>query len=361
MNNEEVTKVAVVQLAPDYMNLEGTLDIVCGAVERAGKKADVIVFPETFVPGYPYWRNATPGSKWAKYMVEYQKNSVRIPDDLECVLESARDLNVHVVLGVSESDTMPGSLTLYNTIVFIDSNGTVIGRHRKLMPTHGERMVWGLGDGADLRTYDTEFGKIGGLICYENHMTPVKSLLALMGEEIHAALWPGYWAAEKHTANKRRFDPSRDSIASCDIDCAVREYAFETQTFVISANMFLEPDVLPEGAFDIAAGGSAVVNPSGLYIQEPVFDRETIIYAELDPVDRLATKAYFDCIGHYARWDVVRLLYRARRNVPVEVFEETNENVLSSKELETLLNKFEIELKKIEDLVRAISKEIEGE
>ena len=355
---EKPVKVAVAQISPEYMDKEGTVDRVCKTIESAGRKgAEFVAFPEMFIPGYPYWRGVT-GTRWAEFMVTYQKNSVRIPDDLASILDSAGSAGVNVVLGVSELDSMPGSMTLYNTIVFISSEGRVIGKHRKLMPTHGERMVWGLGDGTDIKVHRTEHGAVGGLICYENHMTLVKSLLALMGEEIHFALWPGYWVAEKHTANKRRFDPESDRIASCDIDSAVREYAFETQTFVISANMYMQSDALPEGSFDIAAGGSAVVNPSGLYVVEPVFEEETAIHAELDPEERLATKAYFDCVGHYARWDVIQLVYRASENLPLERFEALSGQVLSSKELEKHLRELDIRLKKVEELVRSISEKI---
>lgn len=196
------------------------------------------------------------------------------------------------------------------------------------MPTHGERMVWGLGDGRDIEAYKTDVGMIGGLVCYENHMTPVKSLLALKGEEIHVALWPGYWVAEKTTAVKRRFDPEKDRIHQCDVDCAIREYAFETQTFVLSANMYLPSDLLPEGAFDIAAGGSSIVNPSSLYIVEPVLDRAEIIYADIDMQERMVTKAYFDCVGHYSRWDVVEIKHKEFEKIEIEKrLEEIEERV----------------------------------
>ncbi len=201
-------------------------------------------------------------------MVEYQKNSVKIPEDLEPIVEVAKDGEIGVVVGVSELDKTPGSLTLYNTVVFISPEGEFVGKHRKLVPTHGERTIWGMGDGTDLNVHEMKCS-VSALICYENHMTPFKSLLALRGEEVHVALWPGYWVAEKTTAVKRRFDPGKDKISACDIDCAIREYAFETQTFVLSANMYLPPDVLPEGSLDIAAGGSSIVNPSSLYIVEP--------------------------------------------------------------------------------------------
>ncbi|WP_202319651.1 carbon-nitrogen hydrolase family protein [Archaeoglobus neptunius] len=334
-------KVAIAQIEPEFMDKEGCVNRAARAVEKAGKNgAKLIVFPETFIPGYPYWRGIT-GQRWADYMVEYQKNSVKLPEDIEPVIEAAKSYGVNVILGVSELDKKTGSLSLYNTIAFVSSDGLYLGKHRKLMPTHGERTIWGLGDGRDIEVYLSGGFAVSGLICYENHMTPFKSLLALKGEEIHAALWPGYWVAEKTTAVKRRFDPSKDTINLCDVDCAVREYAFETQTFVLSANMFIPSDVLPEGAFDIAAGGSSVVNPSSLYLVEPVFDREKIIFAELDMEERMVTKAYFDCIGHYSRWDVVEIKYK----------EELQDEVMHS--LEKRLKDVELRLDK---LVEKLSK-----
>ncbi len=332
-------KVAVAQIQPDYMNKDGSIDIAAKAVEKAARKgADVIAFPETFIPGYPYWRGFT-GQKWAEYMLEYQKNSVRIPDDLTAVMEAAKDGEIGVVLGVSELDGRAGSLTLYNTIVYISKEGEMLGKHRKLMPTHGERMVWGMGDGRDIEVHN--FGKavVGGLICYENHMTPFKTVLALKGEEVHFALWPGYWVSEGTTAVKRRFDPEKDRIHQCDVDCAVREYAFETQTFVVSANTFMEPDALPEGAFDIAAGGSAVVNPSSLYVVEPVLNREELIFAELNMEERMVTKAYFDCVGHYSRWDVVEVRLKAE-DVLHKIDERLRKQEMEIKRLERLVEEF---------------------
>jgi amidase/nitrilase len=360
MKLEDSVKVAVAQISPEFMDKEATLDKACKTVESAGKKgAKLVVFPETFIPGYPYWRGVT-GLKWANFMVEYQKNAVKVPEDVENLCETAKDSAIALIVGINEMDKIPGSVTLYNTLLFIDSNGKILGKHRKLMPTHGERMIWGMGDGTDIQTYPTEAGILGGLICYENHMTPIKTLLAVQGEEVHAAVWPGYWAAEKHTANKRRFNPEKDKLSFCDIDCAIREYAFETQTFVISANLFLPADVLPEGSFDIAAGGSAIVNPSGLYLAEPVFNEERIIFAELDPEERLATKAYFDCVGHYSRWDVVQLHFKARQRVPLKISEDFAENILSSKKIEELVKNYEIKLKRVEEIVENLIKNSEG-
>jgi amidase/nitrilase len=146
----------------------------------------------------------------------------------------------------------------------------------------------------------------------------LKAALAFKGEEIHCAVWPGWWVQEKHPGIKRRWREG-DSKESCDQAHAIREYAFETQCFVVSASLFIPSEQLPDESrgFDIAAGGSAIVNPAGLYLAEPVLNREEIIYATLEADERRAMKAYFDAVGHYSRWDVVALSVREEAWEPV--------------------------------------------
>jgi len=303
-------KVAAAQVSPVFMDREATVDKACRTIEEAGRAgARLIVFSETFIPGYPYWRGLQPISRWSDLMVEYQKNALEIPSgDTDVLGDAARDADAVAVLGCTEMSDRRGSETLYNTILFIGNEGEVIGRHRKLMPTHGERVVWGMGDIGDVRVFDTEIGTVGGLVCYEHHMTLLKAAMAILGEEIHCAVWPGWWVMRRHPGDKKRFRQGEPSHL-CDIEYAIKEYAFETQTFVISVSQYIPDTELPKECadFNIAAGGSFIVNPAGVYLQEPVFDRETILYAELDADDRRHTKAYFDALGHYTRWDVLRL------------------------------------------------------
>jgi len=345
-------KVAIGQIAPDYMNKEGTINRACRAIEDAAKEgAKLIAFPETFIPGYPYWRGVLPISKWTDLMVEYYKNSVDIKTDLESIKDIARERGISVVLGVSERDPREGSKSMYNSLVFIDENGRVVNVHRKVMPTHGERMVWKLGDGTDLRISKLNGMRVGGLICYENHMNLIKTTLQLMGEEIHVAVWPGYWIQDVHPGNKRRFDPSKDDISKCDIDSAIREYAFEAQSFVLSANMYLPSDLISSYGFDIAAGGSSVVNPAGLYIVRPQINEEKLIVAEINTDEILAVKAYFDSLGHYTRWDIASILYKAEEREAIiwKVLERLEkEGKLGTKVIENILNKLkeEVEVEK---------------
>lgn len=303
-------KVAAAQVAPVFMDKEATIDKACRTIAEAGRAgAKLIVFSETFVPGYPYWRGLQPISRWSDLMVEYQKNSLMIPSgDTNVLCDAAKEADIIVALGCTEMSDRRGSETLYNTILFIGNDGEILGRHRKLMPTHAERIIWGMGDASDIRVFDTPIGVIGGIVCYEHHMTLQKAAMAALGEEIHCAVWPGWWVMERHPGAKRRYRPG-DPGHLCDIEHAIREYAFETQTFVISVSQYVPDDEMPAYCrdFNIAAGGSFIVNPAGVYLHEPVFDREEIIYAELDADDRRHTKAYFDALGHYTRWDLLRL------------------------------------------------------
>jgi amidase/nitrilase len=244
-------------------------------------------------------------------MVDLQKNSLGVEDDAVDVLgEAIDDANVHVALGTNEVSDRRGSETLYNAIFYFDRDGSLVGRHRKLMPTHGERAIWGRGDPSSLATYDTDIGTLGGLICYENHMTLSKAALTAMGEEIHAAVWPGFWEQHGHPGDKSRAETS-EAVDTCDIYPAMREYAFETQSFVAACSAYMSEDppneFEDELGFNVAAGGSMLINPAGIVKAGPLVGEEGLLTAEFDRDERRATKAYFDAMGHYSRWDAVSL------------------------------------------------------
>jgi nitrilase len=156
-----------------------------------------LVTPETGIPTYPYWRGTfgyldPKGSKdWRETILAFYDQSVRIPGpETDALCEAAKSADLYCVIGLNEQDDRPGSKTLYNTLLFISRNGEIMGRHRKTVPTYHERTIWGRGDSRDLQVFETDIGRIGGLICYENHMTLLKSTMASMGEEIHACSWP---------------------------------------------------------------------------------------------------------------------------------------------------------------------------
>ncbi|KYH36942.1 MAG: nitrilase [Candidatus Bathyarchaeota archaeon B23] len=347
-------RVAAAQVSPVYLDKEATLDKACKTIEEVSRAgARLVVFSETFIPGYPYWRGLLPISKWSDLMVEYQKNAVRIPSgDTDILCDAAREADVVVVMGCTEMTDRRGGGTLYNTILFIGNDGRILGRHRKLMPTHGERTVWGMGDITDVRVFDTEIGVVGDLVCYEHHMSLLKAAMAILGEEIHCGLWPGWWVMRRHPGAKERYRPGEDTHL-CDIEYAIKEYAFETQTFVISVSQYVPDDALPDycAGFNIAAGGSFIVNPAGVYLAEPIFDKEAILYAELDADDRRHTKAYFDALGHYARWDLLRLDLRGE---PLEPLAGRPRRQIHPETIQELAERYGIEEEKLEEVLREL-------
>ena len=226
-------RVGAAQMAPKFLDRSGTLTKTCWIIEEAGKLGlDLLVFPETYFSAYPYWRGAVSVRRSTELIVQMQRSALRIPGpETEALVAAARHARVNCVVGCNELDDRPGSLTLYNTLLFIGRDGHLLGRHRKLMPTHSERVYWGMGDARDIRVFEMDIGKVGGLICYEHHMTLLRAAMAIKGEEIHCAVWPGWWAVERHLGAKRAESGAR----SCDIEPAIREYAIENQTFVVSS------------------------------------------------------------------------------------------------------------------------------
>lgn len=310
---KETFTLAAAQAEPVYHDKEATLDKTCRWIERAGDAgADVVAFPETFFPGYPYWRRAVSIPRWTELMVDLQKNALSVDDPaLDVIGDAIREANVQVILGTNELDDRRGSETLYNSMFFFDRSGNLVRRHRKLMPTHGERTIWGRGDPSNLTVHESDVGTVGGLVCYENHMTLSKAALAAMGEELHVAVWPGFWTQNGHPGDKARAESAED-LDTCDVYPAMREYAFETQSFVLSCSMYMgdmDPAGFEDGelGYDLAAGGSMLINPAGVLKAGPAVGEETLLTAEFDRDERRATKTYFDAMGHYSRWDAVNL------------------------------------------------------
>ena len=338
MTEKRTLRACAAQISPVFMDKKASVAKVAETIVEAGRRGvDLIVTPETGIPVYPYWRNnfgyTDPESAklWKNTVVEFYDNAVRIPGpETEELGRAARSAGLTAVIGMNEQDDRPGSRTLYNTMLFLGRDGEILGRHRKLMPTHQERIFWGRGDASDLRVFETPFGTLGGLICFENHMTLLKAAMAVKGEEVHAACWPGYWAYGGPGNTVRDMTGARYPLHHSDQDAAVREYAFETQTFVVSASLFLSEDQIPDDFpykettnWKWAMGGSAIATPFGTYAAEPLFGREGLVIADLDLADRIVAKNVFDCMGHYTRWDVAQLRLRRRDDGP-EPEEEEN-------------------------------------
>ena len=356
--------LAAAQIEPVYHDKEGTLDKTCRYIERAGEEGvDLVVFPETYFPGYPYWRGSVSIPRWTDLMVDLQKNSLHVDDDAVAVLGDAiAEADIHVALGTNELSDRPGSDTLYNSIFYFDRSGTLLGRHRKLMPTHEERAIWGRGDPSSLGTYETDIGTLGGLICYENHMTLSKAALTAMGEEIHAAVWPGFWEQHGHPGDKSRAETA-GAVDTCDIYPAMREYAFETQSFVAACSAYMSDDIPEEFSedelgFNVAAGGSMLINPAGIVKAGPLVGEEGLLTADFDRDERRATKAYFDAMGHYTRWDAVSLTINDETLSPAHNRDGTpavsTDARLSAAATQELAEEYDIPIEAVEDIADAV-------
>ncbi len=275
------------------------------AAEAANAGAQLVVFPETWIPGYPAWFDVcrdvglwdhTPTKMLhARYAAASVDVNGAEGNSLAAI---ARSLGVTLVLGVSERISEgPGRGTLYNTLLTYGPDGALLNHHRKLMPTHTERLVWGAGDADGLRAVDTPTGRVGGLICWEHWMPLARQALHDSGEDVHVAAWPG--AHE------------RNQVAS-------RQYAFEGRCFVLVAASVMRASALPSDfAVDpervrspdqwVIAGGSAIIGPDGHYVVEPVFDRPAILHAELDLARIRQESMSLDVSGHYGRRDLLQL------------------------------------------------------
>jgi nitrilase len=297
---ESVT-VACAQLEPVIFDRDATIEkLAAAAAEIAAKGARLAVFPEAFVPAYPSstWAKALAG--WAEEGAKeafalLARESVEIPGPAERRLgEIAREHELWLVTGVTERDpARPG--TLYNTLLYHGPDGQLALKHRKLVPTNHERLVWGPGDGGGLEALETPLGRIGGLICWENYMPLARFALYESGVELYVA----------STADDSEGWQS-----------TLVHIARESRAFVISPSHFQRsssyPDDFPlrrllEGLDVLGRGGSAILGPDGSYLAGPLWDDEGILYAELDPQRLAEERQRFDPVGHYHRPDVLRL------------------------------------------------------
>jgi nitrilase len=280
-------KLAAIQAAPIYFDPEASVEKACRLIREAGAQgASLAAFSESWLPGYPFfvWGSAT-GSMAAEYLA----NAVEIPSDTtDRLCEAACQTHMDVVIGVAERDPQTQG-TVYCTLLFIDSEGTILGRHRKLKPTHRERTAWGEGDGSSLIVYDRPYARISGLNCWEHNMVLPGYALMAQGTQIHVAAWPG-------------MSTSRHLFLS-------RAFASQASAYVIDVGALLSPDHVPETYRDWAdhyPGESCIIDPRGEVMAGPA-QGETILLAD-GSMDRIfSAKSLCDVAGHYSRPDVFQL------------------------------------------------------
>jgi nitrilase len=302
-------QIAVVQAAPVFMDCEATVDKTCRLItEAADNGARLVVFPETFIPAYPDWIWHLPAGQFAlnqKLYGELLNQAVSIPGKTsDRLCRAARDAGVFVSIGVNERNDNASGGSLFNTNLLIDQKGNLLSRHQKLVPTVSERTIWAYGDPSTLDVYDTEIGKIGGLICHENYMPLVRYSLYGRGIELYMA--PTYDDSETWQSTLRHIGKEgRVYVAGC---CMVLR-----KDEVLSHYPQLEPYYQETGEW-INSGNSMIGDPEGHIIAGPMSKKEGILYAEVDPERISNTRWNLDVAGHYARPDAFQLTIRTAPN-----------------------------------------------
>ncbi|MGD8605294.1 MAG: carbon-nitrogen hydrolase family protein [Anaerolineales bacterium] len=300
MNAQTTFTVAAAQAAPVYLDRQATLEKAVGFITEAAKNgARLIVFPEAFIPAYPDWVWSVPGGN--KHLLDslYQElvdNAVAVPDETtQALCKAARKAKIHIAMGINERNRKASNASLYNSLLYIDDAGEILGVHRKLIPTAAERTVWAPGDGSTMHVFDTSIGRLGGLICWENYMPLARQAMYNHGTQIYVA---------------PTWDYGDQWIAS------LRHIAKEGGMYVIGCCIPLHIDDIPDrlefkqlypkGTEWINAGTSCVVAPSGKVIAGPLHEKEELLYAEIDLGRATAAKRMLDVAGHYARPDVFK-------------------------------------------------------
>jgi predicted amidohydrolase len=311
-----VLRVAIAQAEPPGTLAEGLERTDALTAEAASRGAQLVVFPETWLPGYPAWLDVCRDvALWDHEPVkaafaEHAAHSVDVSGESGRALRAIAAHNgVTLVTGVSERVASgPGRGTLYNALLVIGPDGRLLNHHRKLVPTYTERMVWGQGDADGLRAVETPAGRIGGLICWEHWMPLARQALHESGEDVHVALWPNVH--------------ERLQVAS-------RHHAFEGRCFVLAAGSLLRGSSLPRGLeVDrarvpspdtlVLRGGSAVIGPDGQYVELPLLDVEGLVVADLDLGVVRREAMSLDVAGHYSRPDCLELVVRRGGRRPVD-------------------------------------------
>ena len=308
-------KVALAQISPVWLNKSLTIQKIENSIKQAAKeKAELIVFGEALLPGYPFWIALTNGAEWNSSVqkeihAHYVKNSVTIEKgELDSICALAKENNIAIYLGIMERAQNRGGHSIYASLVYINQEGEIKSVHRKLQPTFDERLTWAPGDGNGLQVHPLKDFTVGGLNCWENWMPLPRTALYGQGENLHVAVWPG---SDHNTKDITRF------------------IARESRSYVISVSSLMHKNDFPSDVphFDkiikdapeiLANGGSCIAGPDGEWLLEPIINKEGIFYQTLDFNSVLEERQNFDVVGHYSRPDVTKLQVNRERQSTVE-------------------------------------------
>lgn len=297
MDYARVIRAAAVQISPVLHSCEGTVAKVLEAIATAANNgANLVVFPETLVPYYPYFAFVQPPVLMGKEHMKLYEEAVTVPGPVvDAVARAARSYSMVVVLGVTERDA--GSL--YNTQLIFNADGELVLKRRKITPTYHERMVWGQGDGAGFKVLDTQVGRLGTLACWEHYNPLARFALMTQHEQIHCSQFPGSMVGQ---------------IFADQMAVTMRHHALESGCFVVNATGWLSNEqkqqITPNESLHRALSGgcyTAIISPEGVPLSEPLQEGEGMVMADLDFSLITKRKRMMDSVGHYARPDLLKL------------------------------------------------------
>ncbi|CAM1367405.1 carbon-nitrogen hydrolase family protein [Tenacibaculum xiamenense] len=309
-------KIGMAQIAPVWLNKEKTLEKVKSYVLQASDEdCNLVVFGEGLLPGYPFWLSITNGAEFNSNVqkeihAHYVKNSIQIESgELDEICQIAKENQIAVYLGIIERAFNRGGHSLYCSLVYINENGEIKSVHRKLQPTYEERLTWSSGDGNGLQVHPLKAFTVGGLNCWENWMPLPRTALYAQGENLHVAVWPG---AERNTFDITKF------------------IAKESRSFVVSVSGFMSIEDFPKDTPHIekivanapgvlANGGSCIAGPDGEWVVPPVTGKEGLFTGIIDYQKVLEERQNFDCVGHYSRPDVTKLVLNTERQSILDI------------------------------------------
>ena len=339
-------RVAAVQAAPVFMDREATVAKACDLIHKAGDNgARLVAFPEVFIPGYPYWARYLPPLESLRYTKELIKQAVLVPSETTRRLASAaRNAGVYLVIGINEK--VPHALgTLFNTNLTFGPDGQLLNRHRKMVPTLAEKLVWAYGDGSGLRVLETELGRMGTLICGENANPLARFALIAKGEQVHVANYPALPSGDTGGYNIGK-----------DIEIRSSAHSFEGKLFTIACSAVIDDTVIryfagrPELQSLLSGGGvshTAIYGPWGLPVAGPLEPHlESILYADINLEDMILPKLRHDVAGSYNRFDImsVRLNRAAQQAVQEGPGDALPQEPLAISEVRQLVQRLEDQL-----------------
>ncbi|MFC1909867.1 carbon-nitrogen hydrolase family protein [Chloroflexota bacterium] len=347
-----VFKAAAVQAAPvyknkpEYFDSRATLSKAVQLIAEASQNgASLIVFPETFLPGFPYWSlNMNKGIEWSGIWAEYLRHSIEVPgEETEILCQAARGAKAYIAIGINERDGKYEG-RMYNSILYISQTGEVMGVHRKITPTVQEMLYHTRGDGGDnLKAYDTSLGRISGLVCGEHYHPLLKQNIILQGAQVNCSIWPGFKGGAGELMTIIPVMTQALCVSGALWSVLACTYIPESQ---------VPKDFYADNAFGQTFGGSCIINPFGEIVAGPEINKETIVYGNIDLKMNVMAKSIINLTGSYSRWDIMTLGMRQKQYEPVfplDTLEKTDLNE-PDKEIASL----ETRIKILEEKLNAV-------